>query len=181
MKMVLHEYNERWSKDFMRIKSVLIEALSGIEISIEHIGSTSVPQLAAKQIIDIDVIFYDKGEFELLKRALRKIGYFHNGNQGIINREVFKREESIERHNILDSIAHHLYVCPNDSEELKRHILVRDFLIANEAAKMEYQNLKYEIAKEANQDKKRYAQLKEMKSKYFVDTIIEQAISNQTL
>jgi len=179
MKMLLHEYNESWVTDFTRIKRVLIEALSGIEISIEHIGSTSVPKLAAKQIIDIDVIFYKKNEFEIVKEKLKKIGYYHNGNQGITNREVFKRDKSIERHNILDSIVHHLYVCPYYSEELERHILSRDYLISNQAAKMEYQNLKYEIAKEANQDKKKYAQLKEVKAKYFVDTVIEKAIRDK--
>ncbi len=173
--MLIQEYKKNWIEDFNEISKVLLEALINLQVSIEHIGSTSIPELAAKPIIDIDIIFDKNVEFDEIKTELEKIGYYHNGNQGIANREVFKRSKTAN-HKILDFIVHHLYVCPIDSKELQRHILFRDYLIANKDARIQYQNLKSEIAAEANQDKKRYAELKEITAAKFVNTIIAKAL-----
>ena len=173
--MLIQEYRESWIEDFKAIKSVINDALMNLNISIEHIGSTAVPKLAAKPIIDIDIVYGNDVAFETIKRGLEKLGYYHNGNQGIINREVFKRKNWWSKHQILDKITHHLYVCPVDSEELQRHVAFRNYLIDNEAARTEYQKLKYEIAEAANQDKKQYATLKEVKARVFINSIIEKA------
>jgi GrpB-like predicted nucleotidyltransferase (UPF0157 family) len=172
--MLIQEYNAGWINDFNKIRNVISESLINLNISIEHIGTTSVPKLAAKPIIDIDIVFADDVEFDEIKSRLEKIGYVHNGNQGIPNREVFKRNKTVN-HRVLDSITHHLYLCPKDSEELKKHILFRDYLIANSDARIEYQKLKYAIAAEANQDKKTYAELKEIKARAFINLVIERA------
>lgn len=173
--MLIQEYQEKWVEDFKAIESVITDALIDINISIEHVGSTAVPKLAAKPIIDIDIVYGKDVPFEILKKKLEKIGYYHNGNQGIANREVFKRKNWWSTHPILDTITHHLYTCPIDSEELQRHITFRNFLIANEYARIEYQQLKYEIAEAANQDKKQYAVLKEVKARTFVNEILAKA------
>lgn len=173
--MLIQEYRESWIEDFKAIKSVINDALMNLNISIEHIGSTAVPKLAAKPIIDIDIVYGNDVPFETIKSGLEKIGYYHNGNQGIINREVFKRGMLENKHQILDTITHHLYVCPVDSEELQRHITFRNYLIANESAKIEYQQLKYEISAAANQDKKQYAALKEVKARTFINDILAKA------
>ncbi len=173
--MLIHEYKKSWVTDFKAISKILAETLINLNVSIEHIGSTSVPNLAAKPIIDIDVIIDNYESLSAVKIRLEKIGYYHNGNQGIKNREVFKRTK-LFNHNVLDSITHHLYVCPIDSNELQRHIYFRDYLIADADARTEYQNLKYKIADEAKQDKKIYAELKEIKAKDFVNSIIAKVI-----
>ena len=141
-------------------------------LSIEHIGSTAIPNLAAKPIIDIDVVFDENTDFETIKRQLENIGYYHNGNQGIPDRDVFKRLKMSGKHAVLDGIVHHLYVCPIDSEELKKHILFRNYLITHEKERIQYQNMKFEIAEEAHQDHKKYAQLKEMKAQKFINDLI---------
>ncbi len=173
--MLIQEYKESWNEDFKAIKSVINDALMNLNISIEHIGSTAVPKLAAKPIIDIDIIYGNDVPFETIKSGLERIGYFHNGNQGIINRDVFKRGMWGNKHQILDTIKHHLYVCPVDSEELQRHITFRNYLIANETARAEYQQLKYEVAAAVNQDKKQYAALKEVKARTFINDILTKA------
>jgi GrpB-like predicted nucleotidyltransferase (UPF0157 family) len=172
--MLIEEYKARWIKNFNEIRDVLSETLQNLHISIEHIGSTSVPNLAAKPIIDIDIIVDNYQAFNGLKLRLESIGYFHAGDQGIENREVFKRD-TLFNHNVLDDILHPLYVCPIDSEELKKHILFRDFLRENSDARTEYQKLKYEIAEEANQDRKKYAELKELKATEFINCVIARA------
>lgn len=173
--MLIQAYKESWVEDFKVIKGVINDALTNINILIEHVGSTAVPQLAAKPIIDIDIIYEHNVPFEAIKKGLEKIGYYHNGNQGIVNREVFKRGIWATKHQILDVITHHLYVCPVGSEELQKHILFRNYLIANEAARNEYQKLKYEIAEAAGQDKKQYATLKEVKARAFINSIIKKS------
>ncbi len=166
--MLLSNYTTSWIDHFQRIKQVLDQALDGLEITIEHIGSTAVPGLAAKPIIDIDIVYKDPVDFQSIKTALEVIGYSHKGNQGIEDREVFKREEG-EQHEVLDSLRHHLYVCSADSPALKRHLITRDYLRNNEWAKAEYQQLKYDLAEKAGQDQKSYAALKELHVNQLID------------
>lgn len=169
--MLIHQYTRQWIKDFERIKIELDKALNDLDYTIEHVGSTSVPNLDAKPIIDIDIIHEDKAIFEAIKTRLEAIGYYHNGNQGIEDREVFKRKGEAENP-ILDIIRHHLYVCPSDSKALERHILFRNALRNNEVARLKYQTMKYEIAATTNQNKKAYAELKERTVNNFIDKLI---------
>lgn len=172
--MLIHPYLE-WKEAFIRIKRLLNEALETLNVSIEHIGSTAVPNLAAKDIIDIDISYSDNVSFAEIKKRLIKLGYFHNGDQGIPGREVFKRAFKTQKKSMLNTITHHLYLCHFQNIELKRHILFRDYLNANFEAREEYQILKYKIANEAKQDKKRYAALKETQATDFFKAVLKQA------
>lgn len=170
--MLIEKYTSNWVHDFTKLKQEIANALHGLQIEIEHVGSTSVPDLASKPIIDIDIIYTRQSDFGKIKSGLEKIGYFHNGNQGIEHRDVFKRHFN-SMNEILDSIKHHLYVCPTTSKALERHILFRDFLRKNDEAKLQYQQMKYELAEKANQNQKKYAELKELRVNHFIDLMIE--------
>jgi GrpB-like predicted nucleotidyltransferase (UPF0157 family) len=170
--MLIVKYNPEWITHFEKIKTKLSDILNGINVEIEHVGSTSVPKLDAKPIIDIDIIYYEATDFQNIKKNLESLEYFHNGNQDIEGREVFKRNGA-EKDEILDKITHHLYVCKHDCWELQRHILFRDYLRKHEIARKFYQHLKYQIAEEANQDRKLYANMKEMKANSFINYVIE--------
>lgn len=171
--MILQKYSSSWIDDFKNIKSEIDTALSGIFYTIEHVGSTSVPNLASKPIIDIDIIYSNQGDLIKIKLGLKNIGYYHNGNQGIEDREVFKRDGKM-KNGILDSVNHHLYVCSVESKALERHILFRNVLRRNEWVRLKYQLMKYELAEKASQDKKIYASLKELHINDFIDSIIEE-------
>ena len=168
---LIQPYRASWTTDFLNIREKLISVLGDICVNIEHIGSTSVPGLAAKPIIDIDIVYNESSDFELIKLALESLGYYHNGNQEIEGREVFKRLGSQD--SVLDFISHHLYVCRYDSAELQRHILFRNYLRTNPAARDYYQHLKFEIAREAGEDRKKYASIKEVKANSFINYIIQ--------
>ncbi len=170
--MLLQKYTSSWINDFAAIKREIETTLNGLEYTIEHVGSTAVPNLDAKPIIDIDIIYVKQQCFDKIKLALEKTGYFHNGNQGIEDRDVFKRNGTCIN-KVLDAVKHHLYVCPNTSKALERHILLRNFLQKNEWARVKYQEMKYDLAEKANQDKKVYAALKELTINPFIDSIIE--------
>lgn len=171
--MVLSEYTSRWINDFVALKGEFEIALNGISYTIEHIGSTSVPKLDSKPIIDIDIIYSTHQDFKKIKWELEKIGYYHNGNQGIEDRDVFKKMDK-KTNEILDTIKHHLYACPIGSSALERYLLSRNFLRKNDWARVKYQQMKYEIAKETHQDRKIYATLKEKYINNFIDLMIDE-------
>ena len=175
--MLIKEYDASWPEGSIEISTVMDTALHGVAHRIEHVSSTSVPRLAAKPIIDIDIVYMKPCDFLEIGRRLYKLGYMHNGNQGIPDRDAFKRIESHQKHPILDKIRHHLYVCPAESAELKRHLLFRDHLRENEWARKEYCALKRDIAVRANHDHKVYASMKEVEARGFVIGIIELAES----
>ena len=151
--IVLH-YDEQWKQDFLKIKDELADALGQLAIGIEHVGSTSVQGLSAKPVIDSDDVIQDDSVLENVVSALGKIGYRHEGNLGIVGREAFKYDgkEHLKKH--------HLYVCPKDSPELKRHIAFRDYLRTHPDAVREYSRVKEEGAKLYPDDMGRYIEHK---------------------
>lgn len=136
-KVIVLPYDTAWKTAFEEIKKELEEAIGDLIIGIQHVGSTVVEGLSAKPCIDIDVIIRDYSIFDAVVCKLKTIGYIHEGDLGIKDREAFKYSDKPHLLN------HHLYVCPQDSEELHRHITFRDFLRSNpEAVK------KYSLSKE---------------------------------
>ncbi|HLO55279.1 MAG TPA: GrpB family protein [Saprospiraceae bacterium] len=171
--MLLAKYTSDWITQFQIIKAKIENVLGVVDTyTIQHVGSTSVPLLDAKPIIDIDIIYHTPDDFEIIKSGLEKLGYDHHGNQGIADREVFKRNQNY-MDDILDTIQHHLYVCPLNSAALERHLLTRDFMRKNEWARLQYQELKFEMAARANQDRKTYQALKEAHINSFLDLMVE--------
>ena len=138
--VVVEPYNEEWKSDFIAIRDELDTVLKDIVLRIEHVGSTSVEGLSAKPVIDVDVVIKDTTVLPDVISALQTIGYFHEGDLGIPGREAFKYEgkEHLRKH--------HLYVCSQDSEELKRHVTFRDYLRSNPDAVEEYSKIKEEAA-----------------------------------
>ena len=139
--VVVLPYDSQWKQDFLKIKDELADALGQLALDIEHVGSTSVPGLPAKPIIDIDVVIEDDSMLDQVIHALEKIGYHHEGNMGIEGREAFGYDGKEYLRN------HHLYVCPRDSAELHRHIAFRDYLRSHPEAVREYGRIKEEGAR----------------------------------
>ena len=169
--MVVELYNEKWPEMFNDIKNILSKALTNYE-SIEHIGSTSIPGMIAKPIIDIDIIIENENSFETIKKELGMLGYEHVGDQEIPGREVFKRIETIGQP-ILNQVKHHLYVCIKDNPELKRHIVFRDKLRNSEKLRNQYNDIKKEILKRVGEDNREgYVELKEKEYRWFFESVI---------
>lgn len=133
-------YDEGWKNAFEDICSELKAALSDLAIAIEHVGSTSVPGLCAKPCIDIDVVIEDYSIFDRVVAKLADIGYIHEGDLGIREREAFKY---IDKPHLMN---HHMYVCPRHSEELRRHITFRDYLRSHPEAAQAYGAVKTRAA-----------------------------------
>ena len=89
-RVVVVPYDEKWESAFEEIKNEIEGVIGDKILGIEHIGSTSVKGLSAKPCIDIDVIIKDYSALNAVVDGLRAIGYIHEGNLGIKNREAFK-------------------------------------------------------------------------------------------
>lgn len=90
----------------------------------------------------MDIVQDKEVPFDDIKKGLEKLGYHHNGDQGINGREVFKRNNLEKKHVVLDFVEHHLYVCHIESEEFQRYLIFRNYLMENEKERNEYENMK---------------------------------------
>ena len=133
-------YDPAWAKEFAQIRDRLSMRLAGSIEGIEHVGSTSVRGLAAKPIIDIDIVIGEEAELHIINEMLVELGYSFEGDKGIAGRESYRYEgeEPLFRH--------HLYVCRKGSQELNRHIRFRDYLRSNTQDLTEYSKVKAEAA-----------------------------------
>ena len=153
-KVVVLPYDKAWKSDFDKIKNEIEEAIGDLIIGIEHVGSTSVEGMSAKPCIDIDVVIKDYSVFDEVTAKLKEIGYIHEGNLGIKDREAFKYENKPHLR------THHLYVCPQFSKELHRHITFRDFLKNNPEAIKKYSEVKEKGAELFPDDIDKYIEYK---------------------
>ena len=135
-KVIVLPYDEAWKSAFEEIKQEIENAIGDLILGIEHVGSTSVEGMSAKPCIDIDVVIKDYSVFDTVVSKLEAIGYTYEGNLGIKDREAFKYTNKPHLQ------KHHLYVCPQYSEELHRHITFRDYLKSNIEAIKKYSSIK---------------------------------------
>lgn len=113
-------YREEWPAQFEAVAESLRRALGAVPIrSIEHVGSTAVPGLAAKPILDIDVIVASD-RMPAAIAALEAWGYEHRGDLGMSGREVLRAPD-------IDP-ERHVYVCEDGSLHVRNHLAVRQVL-----------------------------------------------------
>lgn len=147
-------YDAAWEAAFEAIKRELEAAIGDLILDIEHVGSTAVQGLSAKPCIDLDIVIKDYSVFAQLADRLAALGYIHEGDLGIKDREAFKYADKPHLMN------HHLYVCPQYSEELRRHITFRNFLRQNAQAVKKYSSVKEKAAELFPNDIDKYIEYK---------------------
>jgi GrpB-like predicted nucleotidyltransferase (UPF0157 family) len=142
------EYDPSWPKVFETLRSRLLLALGDVADSIEHVGSTAVPGLAAKPIVDVDVVVEADTYVPLAIERLGILGYQHRGDLGIEGREAFDSPAG--------SPTHHLYVCGQGSLALANHLTICNHLRRHPEAAMKYGQLKRRLAREFPTEPARY-------------------------
>jgi GrpB-like predicted nucleotidyltransferase (UPF0157 family) len=123
---------------FEEIRRRLEPALAGLAPALEHVGSTAVPDLAAKPIIDVDVVLADASQAPIAIERLAALGYEHQGDLGVVGREAFRPPP--------DGPYHHLYVVVEGSKPHRDHLDLRDFLRAHPDEAQRYAERKRAIA-----------------------------------
>jgi GrpB-like predicted nucleotidyltransferase (UPF0157 family) len=150
--VLIQDYDPAWPDAFSILAARAKAALGSLVVAVEHIGSTAVPGLAAKPIIDLDVVLAWPAVLPEAIRLLGSIGYAHEGDLGIAGREAF--------HSPLGPPPHHLYVLSAGANELLRHFAFRDALRNDEVLRDRYAALKRALAEEHHGDRSRYTEAK---------------------
>lgn len=140
-------YDPAWPQLFAAEAARLERALAGMIIRFEHTGSTSIPGLAAKPVLDILGGVPDDAPMEPYIAALTASGYVHRGEQGIAGREFFRRGEPR---------AYHLHLTSVGSSFWRDHLAFRDYLRANPGVRDEYGKLKLDLALRFPNDRESY-------------------------
>lgn len=147
--VVVVDYDPAWPALFTELRAAMWPHVTDLAIGIEHVGSTSVPGLAAKPVIDLDVVIPSRAVLPAVTERFLGLGYTYIGDLGIADREAFREPPDQPRHN--------LYVCPADSIGLRNHLAVRDHLRTSAADAVAYAALKRELAERFPFDVDRYA------------------------
>jgi GrpB-like predicted nucleotidyltransferase (UPF0157 family) len=132
------DYDPRWPETFERLRSRIWASLRDVALSVEYVGSTAVPGLAAKPIIDISIVVPERSDVQTGISRLANLGYVHRGDLGIDGREAFANPDGLPMHN--------LYLCPRDSVALANHLAIRDYLRTHPETAREYGELKKRLA-----------------------------------
>lgn len=143
-------HNPEWKQAFTTESQKLAIVLAENLVTIHHIGSTAVPGIYAKPIIDFLI---EVKEIELVERqtsAIEQLGYEAMGEFGLVGRRYFRKE------NPSGIRTHHVHIYQTNSPDIKRHVAFRDYLIAHPQIAKQYSQLKQELAQKYPHDIEAY-------------------------
>lgn len=144
MGIVVTAYDAQWPLRFERIAVGLRDALAGVPgVRVEHVGSTSVPGLAAKPILDIDILV-SAAHVAAAVQALESLGYEHRGDLGMAGREAFHAPDDDPRRNV--------YVCTEGTLNVRNHLAVREVLRRRDDLRDRYAAVKLALAADPAMD-----------------------------
>lgn len=143
-KPLVVEYDPTWAEEFEALAAVLAEAFGSHILNIYHVGSTAIPGMMAKPVLDLDVELAPGMAIDTATRILAALGYEYEGDLGIPERYAYRNPSSAVPFSRQRAswMHHHLYVCPYASAELARMLLFRDRLRNSPELREEYRQIK---------------------------------------
>jgi GrpB-like predicted nucleotidyltransferase (UPF0157 family) len=159
-------YNPDWHMNFQTERDLLRNALGSKVLEIRHIGSTAIPGMPAKPIIDIIAAVRILAEVTDFVDPLVRIGYEDRGDGGVVGRRYFVKGTEAAR-------THHLNFYEMNSSGWSTHILFCEYLKSHKEVAEEYAELKEKLAKEFPTDRASYTSGKER----FVAAVVDRATS----
>ena len=170
--VLLSDYNPQWPNMFEqfahRIRTIVGDDLSAIF----HVGSTSVPGLCAKPVIDILPTVRDLTLLEKFKSDFERAGFEWRGEYGIPGRRYIVGKEG----SIAANVGCHIHFFASSNFEVNKHVLFRDYLRTNEVAKQEYAALKRNMATTYPNDRDAYQKSKELLIEILITKAWQQTI-----
>ena len=160
--VALVPYDPQWADRFEAEKQAIQAALADRVTAIHHIGSTAIPGLAAKPVIDILLVVRQLADFAACIAPLQKLGYSFIDYPQNVDRKFFRKGQPR---------THHLHIVAEANAELRDHLIFRDALRANAGLRAEYAALKYDLATRFKTDRAHYSDNKTL----FVRRVIEAA------
>lgn len=165
MKVRVVPYNPEWPEKFSREKDLLSHIFKDAIVFCEHIGSTSIPDMDAKPVIDILISAHNITEIDAFNHELEDLEYIARGEFGIPGRRFFVKDCARER-------SYQIHVFQNGNSQLLKHINFREYMIAHPDAAHEYAQLKIELAQRFPDDVRAYSEAKDA----FIKNIDTQAL-----
>lgn len=141
MKIAVVDYDPNWKDEYEKEKRAIHKIAGDALINIFHIGSTSVPGLKAKPIIDILLVVNSVDALDQYSKAFERLGYEVMGEFGITGRRYFRKGGDHRTHQI------HAFQYDN-IKDIERHLSFRDYLRENPQACQEYGQLKSRLAEQ---------------------------------
>lgn len=146
-------YNSAWEQKFEDEAKKIKKIFEEIFVDIYHIGSTAVPRVKAKPIIDILVEVKDINKVDSYNKQMEELSYVALGEYGIPKRRFFQKGGN--------NRTHHVHIFEQASPQIKRYIDFRDYLISNLKVAREYSLLKEKLAEKYRYDIDKYQEGKE--------------------
>ncbi|MDK1387439.1 GrpB family protein [Sinorhizobium sp. 8-89] len=159
-------YHETWANSFLEIEETIRRLLGASVVTIDHIGSTAVPGLSAKPVIDIDVTLRSLSDVPSAGSVLIAAGYESRGNRYDDDVWAFMDRISVPKQRV--------YLCLPANETHIRRLIFRDYLLAHKDVATAYGSLKQDLAKEFAHDGDGYTAAKTR----FINEVIELACKN---
>lgn len=164
MKVRLSDYNPEWIRLYQQEAEFLSAIFKDEVVRFEHFGSTSVPGLKAKPVIDMMCIVKDIATIDSYNDRMALLGYDVAGDWGIPGRRLFRKGG--------EARTHHIHCYQVDHPQIERHLIFRDYLRAHPQEAAKYSQFKQELA-DRFEDTSQYSPAK----KLFVSTMEQQALS----
>jgi len=160
-KLFLIEYREEWISIFKEEKNKISDLLSQYKHDVEHIGSTAIPGMIAKPIIDIMVGMEENVDLAAIAQLLETIGFENFGECGRAGRIFMVKGKP-------ENCIHHLHLVEKRSKYWSNNLIFREYLKNNRCAADKYRNLKLDLAEQFPDNRFMYRTLKSE----FVEVII---------
>jgi GrpB-like predicted nucleotidyltransferase (UPF0157 family) len=138
-KVEIAAYDADWVKKFEKEAVNLKKIFGGEFLEIHHIGSTSIPGMDAKPIIDMLLVVREIHKINSFNKEMQLAGYLAKGENSIPGRRFFIKGDELQH-------THHLHIYQEGHADIARHIGFRDYLITHPKVANEYSFLKKELA-----------------------------------
>jgi GrpB-like predicted nucleotidyltransferase (UPF0157 family) len=161
-KVRLSSYNPEWKKIYKKEKEILLSVLGDQVLDVQHIGSTSVPGVKAKPIIDIVVALKKIKDVENLIESVEKLGYEYKHEAGISGRRFFVKGSEKNR-------THYIHMVKLGGRQWKNLTNFREYLLEDKKNIKEYNELKESLAREHKDDRDMYTK----KKSFFISRAIK--------
>jgi GrpB-like predicted nucleotidyltransferase (UPF0157 family) len=148
-------YNKEWPRMYQEEINRVFPVLQNEIVAMYHIGSTSIPGMWAKPIIDILLEVRAISKIDDYNEAMINLGYEPRGELGIPGRRYFSREEPE------DVRTHHIHAFETGNIGIERHLAFRDYMIAHQKDAEKYADLKKQLAQQYPRDIDSYIEGKE--------------------
>lgn len=162
--VTVYPYDETWPMEYQKEKEILQEHLQGLDVRIEHVGSTAIPGLSAKPIIDIAIGAKNEEDLFKIAKRLEDAGY------DMLN-SYEEKGEVLARKGTPECRTHYIHIQLLGSEYWNEFMYFKKFMLDHPESVKEYQKLKEELSIKYADERKKYTASKNE----FISNILEQA------